>query len=125
MKKLGIVALIFVTSMMSCNSNKSNTRAENQDGNNTELKTDTLTKHLKPFKAELPTIGLLMYNGVLQSEVIATSDVFSKPDGPEGKQLFNVITIAETENTIERQQDGWQSILDNFKKYSESVKDKR
>lgn len=41
-----------------------------------------------------------MYNGVLQNEVIATSDVFSKPDGPEGKQLFNVITIAETENTI-------------------------
>lgn len=30
---------------------------------------------------------------------------------------------AETENTIERQQNGWQSILDNFKKYSESVKD--
>jgi transcriptional regulator GlxA family with amidase domain len=100
MKKFGIVTLIFVTSMISCNSDRSNTQAENQEGNNTELKTDTLTKHLKPFKAELPTIGLLMYNGVLQSEVIATSDVFSKPDGPEGKQLFNVITIAETENTI-------------------------
>ena len=41
-----------------------------------------------------------MYNGVLQSEVIATSDVFAKPDGPEGAQLFNVITIAETENAI-------------------------
>src|SRR5690606_2737598 len=58
------------------------------------------TKHLKPFKDYLPTIGLLMYNGVLQSEVIAASDVFSKPDGLEGKQLFNVVTIAETENPI-------------------------
>jgi uncharacterized protein YndB with AHSA1/START domain len=29
---------------------------------------------------------------------------------------------AETENTHERQQYGWQCILDNFKKYSESVK---
>ena len=38
-----------------------------------------------------------MYNGVLQSEVIATSDVFAKPN-ENGKQIFNVITIAETEN---------------------------
>ena len=61
----------------------------------TEQKKDTLTTHLKPFKKELPTIGLLMYNGVLQSEVIATSDVFAKPT-ESGEQLFNVITIAET-----------------------------
>jgi len=64
------------------------------------INSDTLTKHLKPFNRELPTIGLLMYSGVLQSEVIATSDVFSKPDGPEGKQLFNVITISETAHPI-------------------------
>ncbi len=64
-----------------------------------ETPSDTLTKHLKPFKSELPTIGLLMYNGVLQSEVIATSDVFAKPT-EDGKQLFNVITIAETSNPI-------------------------
>tara|TARA_R110000765_G_scaffold212007_2_gene317069 strand:+ start:4094 stop:4609 length:516 start_codon:yes stop_codon:yes gene_type:complete len=38
-----------------------------------------------------------MYNGVLQSEVIATSDVFSKPS-EQGKQLFNVVSIAETKN---------------------------
>lgn len=60
---------------------------------------DTLTTHLKPFKADLPTIGLLMYNGVLQSEVVATSDVFAKPS-EGGKQLFNVITIAQTEKPI-------------------------
>lgn len=64
------------------------------------MESDTLTRHLKPFNKNLPTVGLLMYNGVLQSEVVATSDVFSKPDGPEGMQLFNVITIAETENPI-------------------------
>ncbi len=60
---------------------------------------DTLTKHLKPFNDTLPTIGLLMYNGVLQSEVVATSDVFAKPS-EDGKQLFNVITIAENQNAI-------------------------
>ena len=56
-------------------------------------KTDTLTKHLKPFRTDLPTIGLLIYDGVLTTEVTATSDVFSKPT-KEGEQLFNVITIA-------------------------------
>jgi transcriptional regulator GlxA family with amidase domain len=40
-----------------------------------------------------------MYNGVLQSEVIATSDVFAKPT-EDGQRLFNVITIAENENFI-------------------------
>lgn len=57
------------------------------------------SKHLRPFKKELPTIGLLMYNGVLQGEVIATSDVFAKLD-KDGKQIFNVIAIAETEKPI-------------------------
>ena len=57
------------------------------------------SKHLRPFKKELPTIGLLMYNGVLQGEVIATSDVFAKLN-KDGEQLFNVIAIAETKNPI-------------------------
>lgn len=64
-----------------------------------EAAADTLTKHLKPFDPDLPTIGLLMYNGVLQSEVVATSDVFAKPT-PDGRQLFNVVTIAESAKTI-------------------------
>lgn len=59
------------------------------------VRTDTLTTHLKPFVEGLPTIGLLMYNGVLTTEVTATADVFTKPT-EDGKQLFNVITIAET-----------------------------
>lgn len=53
--------------------------------------TDAQPKHLKQLNIDLPTVGLLMYNGVLQSEVIATSDVFAKPT-EDGKQLFNVIT---------------------------------
>ena len=40
-----------------------------------------------------------MFNGVLQTEVIATSDVFAKPS-IDGKQLFNVVTIAETKSPI-------------------------
>ena len=40
-----------------------------------------------------------MYNGVLTTEVTAAADVFTKPT-QDGKQLFNVITIAETANVI-------------------------
>lgn len=93
------IVLIFAILIISCNSEKSNTQPENNSTSALQIKVDTLTKHLKPFQSELPTIGLLMYNGVLQSEVIATSDVFAKPND-SGKQLFNVITIAETENPI-------------------------
>ena len=91
--------MIFAVTVMSCNTDKSKSEVENPEFTNAEQKADTLTKHLKPFNPDLPTIGLVMYNGVLQSEVIATSDVFAKPT-EEGKQLFNVISIAETENPI-------------------------
>lgn len=100
MKKFRIIiTVIFAAAQISCNSEKSETIPESEAINYTENQTDTLTTHLKPFKPELPTIGLLMFNGVLQSEVIATSDVFSKPT-EDGQQLFNVVSIAETENPI-------------------------
>lgn len=99
MKKLGIILIIFATILMSCNTDRSTSNVENPEFSTVEKSTDTLTKHLRPFKVELPTIGLLMYNGVLQSEVIATSDVFAKAN-EEGTQLFNVVTIAETESPI-------------------------
>src|SRR5690554_2624476 len=95
--------IVFSIFFLGCSSEQKNDITEKS----TELKienesvhsSDTLTKHLKAFDADLPTIGLLMYNGVLQSEVIAASDVFSKPN-EEGKQLFNVITTAEFKHAI-------------------------
>lgn len=100
MKNFKVIAtLIIATLSMSCSPEKSKGGTANKAVDRIEIKTDTLTKHLRPFKAELPTIGLLMYNGVLQNEVIATSDVFSKPN-EDGKQLFNVISIAEIEKPI-------------------------
>nr|WP_236973091.1 DJ-1/PfpI family protein [Membranihabitans marinus] len=93
-----IYALLILSSFaMSCDSQFSSSMVKKTP--TVEIKEDTLTSHLKTFQANLPTIGLLMFNGVLQSEVIATSDVFSKPR-EDGEQLFNVITIAETINPI-------------------------
>ncbi|MCM4153921.1 glutamine amidotransferase [Arenibacter sp. N53] len=100
MNKIGILSMLLLSAIVStCNSKKAKTNSDVQKVELNVIKSDTLSKHLKPFNTELPTIGLLMYNGVLQSEVIATSDVFAKPS-EEGKQLFNVITIAETDNPI-------------------------
>ncbi len=101
MKNTSKLTLILIASFLfSCTNNSS----ENKDVNELQssapiVDSDTLTKHLKPFKDSLPTIGLLMYNGVLTTEVTATADVFTKPTA-DGVQLFNVITIAETSKPI-------------------------
>jgi transcriptional regulator GlxA family with amidase domain len=50
---------------------------------------------MKTIDPSLPNIGLLMYPGVLTTEVTATADVFTKKT-EAGKPLFNVFTIAET-----------------------------
>lgn len=94
-----LIVVLIVTILSSCNTDKSKTKPGVEETKQAEFVSDTLTKHLKPFNPNLPTIGLLMYNGVLQSEVVATSDVFAKP-AEDGSQIFNVITIAETENPI-------------------------
>tara|TARA_R110002051_G_scaffold255120_2_gene314201 strand:+ start:28830 stop:29585 length:756 start_codon:yes stop_codon:yes gene_type:complete len=100
MKKYSFITfLVFTLILISCKNDTTKNNIEETKTSSSIIETDTLTNHLKPFNSELPTIGLLMYNGVLQSEVIATSDVFSKPS-ESGEQLFNVISIAETEKAI-------------------------
>lgn len=48
----------------------------------------------KTLNPDLPTVGILMYDKVLQTEITAPIDVFAKSD-EDGVPLFNVITIAE------------------------------
>jgi transcriptional regulator GlxA family with amidase domain len=97
MKKLGIIALTAI--LFSCSTSTPEQNSTSEAKPEVEVKSDTLTKHLKPFNPALPTIGLLMFNGVLQGEVIATSDVFGKPNS-ELQQLFNVVAIAESMHPI-------------------------
>lgn len=49
----------------------------------------------KSFDKSLPTVGVLLFDNVLMTEVTAPVDVFSKP-GKDGKRLFNVITVAQS-----------------------------
>lgn len=97
MRNPGIIITLLATILMSCSAGNSKSKGDNSESQ--EAQHDSKTKHIKPFNPELPTIGLLMYSGVLQTEVVATSDVFAKPT-EDGKQLFNVITIAETEDPV-------------------------
>lgn len=96
MKKVAIYVFTFVL-LFSCASD------QNEIINEKEADTYSIMNWVENNKMDinpaLPTIGLLMYEDVLQSEVIATSDVFSKPDS-QGKKLFNVITIAPNHNPI-------------------------
>ncbi len=95
MKHLRIILIVIITGIFtSCNHQK-----PEKPKMGSGVSTDTISKHLKPFNPQLPTIGLLMFDGVLQGEVVATSDVFGKPN-QDFQQLFNVITIAETQQPI-------------------------
>ena len=40
----------------------------------------------------------------------------------DNQTTLNIVFDAESENPIEMQQNGWQAILNNFKKYAESVR---
>lgn len=97
-KKQIILILTFAVVFIGCKK-RVDIKVETENINSIESPSDTLTKHIKPFIPELPTIGLLIFNGVLQGEVVATSDVFGKPN-QKLERLFNVITIAETKKPI-------------------------
>jgi len=58
-----------------------------------------LSEKLKPLNPDLLIIGILMYDDVLTTELTGPMDVFTKYT-EDGKQLFNVITIAESYDFI-------------------------
>ena len=98
MKKLSILFFALTFSLIGCNFNADkSTNPESSPAHPEVSKTEQ--QILKPINDSLPIIGLLMYNGVLTTEVTATADVFTKHT-EAGKQLFNVITIAETSDPI-------------------------
>ncbi|WP_282089226.1 DJ-1/PfpI family protein [Aquimarina algiphila] len=88
-----LIIALFLT--FSCNSKKQKEESTTTKENKVEI----VAKHIKPFNKDLPTIGLLIYDGVLITEVTATADVFSKPT-KDKEQLFNVVTVAEHKNPI-------------------------
>jgi transcriptional regulator GlxA family with amidase domain len=98
MKKLNLF-IVFSIVLASCNFGTDKSTTPESSPADPEVVAEMEQQSLKPINDSLPIIGLLMYDGVLTTEVTASADVFTKPT-PEGKQLFNVITIAETSDPI-------------------------
>lgn len=93
MKRL-ITLHILITVLFSCSK---------QTKNNTEkliVATTLIQEKMieKQIDKSLPTIGILIFEGVIMNEVVAPLDVFSNPN-IDKKHLFNVITIATEDKT--------------------------
>lgn len=93
MKKIILICLIGLA-IISC--------AEQQKNENKKTaKTENLMQNQimeKIIDKNLPTIGILIFEGVIINEVVAPLDVFSSADTEE-KALFNVILIATEDKT--------------------------
>lgn len=126
MKNIVFTILLISIIGLGCNSEKAKNSAETVSENITEMIADSvvscsprilkrnnenglillnesqkieLSEKLKPLNADLPIIGILMYDDVLTTELTGPMDVFTKYT-EDGKQLFNVITIAESYDFI-------------------------
>lgn len=79
--------MIIAVSVQRCDIKKTDPKA------NEEATTEF--KRRKSLVEGLPTIGVLLFDGFLSSEVVAPLDVFTKRS-EEDHQLFNVVLIAKT-----------------------------
>jgi transcriptional regulator GlxA family with amidase domain len=91
MKKIFLICIIGL-SIISCS------EQSKKDSKKTAKAENLTQNHImgKEINKNLPTIGILIFEGVIINEVVAPLDVFSNSNS-DGKHLFNVITIA-TEN---------------------------
>ncbi|MGB4204014.1 MAG: DJ-1/PfpI family protein [Bacteroidales bacterium] len=103
MKNSILLITISAILLLGCNGQSNSQKQSNDitgnpptgsDYNLTQDEIRSLSQNLKPIIPGLPTIGILMFDDVLQTELTAPVDVFAK-HSEDGKQLFNVITIAE------------------------------
>jgi len=93
MKRIFLFCTIALT-ILSCT--EKNKTAETKDETNNL--TQNSNKLNKAIDQNLPTIGILIFEGVIINEVVAPLDVFSSVNSEE-KALFNVILIAKERKT--------------------------
>ncbi|WP_420572613.1 DJ-1/PfpI family protein [Kordia sp.] len=88
MNRIYLIAFAFViTYAISCT-----TQEKNKTANDKNISMNKVNENL-------PTIGILIFEGVIMNEVIAPLDVFSKNEKNSDNQLFNVILIAKEHKT--------------------------
>lgn len=96
MKKISLKLIALLIVFASCEAN-------NKVEKTTE-KEEEVNNHSKELNDSLPTIGLLVYSGVLTTEVTAAADVFTKLTA-DGKKLFNVVVIAQEMSPIKTEEE--------------------
>lgn len=91
MKRIILFCTVALT-ILSCTEKTKTSEAKEQVKKTTQIKMN------KAIDNNLPTIGILIFEGVIINEVIAPLDVFSNADRGENT-LFNVILIATEDKT--------------------------
>ena len=93
-----ILSCIISLAAVGCSENK-HTVTDNNEIPTTNSKNITQENMIeKKLDDNLPTIGILIFEGFLTNEVVAPLDVFTKLD-MDGKHLFNVVIIAKENKT--------------------------
>ncbi len=85
-----ISLIFFITLIQACNTGVSDSISEPL----TTEKEAPKSSQRKTLVSNLPTIGILLFDGFLSTEVVAPLDVFTKKDA-SGKPLFNVVLIGK------------------------------
>ncbi len=93
MKKIILTCIVSLT-IIACSENKKAIKSTSETNHITQK--HTIMK--KTIDQNLPTLGILIFEGVIINEVVAPLDVFSSTD-TTGKALFNVILIAKENKT--------------------------
>ena len=93
-KELADGKITVITGKQSGYSPASETSATNASLSLDKNEIRSLAQNVKALDPDLPTIGILIFDQVLMTDITAPIDVFAK-HSEDGKQLFNVITIAE------------------------------
>jgi len=89
MKQIFLFCIVALT-ILSCTEKNKTTETKDETNNLTQ----SSNKMSKAIDENLPTIGILIFEGVIINEVVAPLDVFSNTNAEE-KALFNVILIAK------------------------------
>ncbi|WP_062061829.1 DJ-1/PfpI family protein [Aquimarina longa] len=99
MKKTVPFILLAITALSCSNTSKTKNNINLTEENSTVQEIPVKKKSMdKTIDKNLPTIGILIFEGVIINEVVAPLDVFANSN-KEGKTLFNVITIAKENKT--------------------------
>jgi transcriptional regulator GlxA family with amidase domain len=92
-----VIRYVAIAVFLSSCGERTDNSPPNTDGDSQE------EKMTQTMNSNLPTVGVLIFDGVILNEVVAPLDVFSHSN-EDGKPLFNVVTLAKQQATVKTAQ---------------------